>query len=260
MCLLLVAHDCDPDYRLVVVANRDEFHARPTAAAAAWDDLHGVVAGRDLESGGTWLGVNVNGRFATVTNVRSGNRVRRGPRSRGLIVSDFLHAATSAARFNAELATTARDYDGFNLLAYDGTDLNWYSNQASTPHALEPGIYTLSNAALDTPWPKTERLRAGFKHVMARDTVAAPDDLSLALLTVLRDAAPADDSDLPDTGVGRELERVLSSIFIDGTTYGTRCSSVVLITRDGQVRFHERRYDATGAVSGDSVHEFVLLS
>lgn len=256
MCLLLVAHDCCPDYRLVVIANRDEFHARPTAAADWWQDRPDIVAGRDLEGGGTWLGMNVSGRFATVTNVRSGDRVRRGPRSRGLIVSDFLGGVSSAAQFSAGLAGCARDYDGFNLLAHDGRNLSWYSNQAAAPRALDPGVYTLSNAALDTAWPKTRRLRSGFDRVMER---TAGDPL-FALLDLLRDSSAAEETELPDTGVSRELERVLSSIFIEGPSYGTRCSSVVLLDRRERVRFVERRYDAEGIASGDSLHEFVLAS
>lgn len=248
MCLLLVAHDCLPDHRLVVIANRDEFHARPTAAAAWWDEPAGVVAGRDLEGGGTWLGLHARGRFATVTNVRSGDRVRRGPRSRGLIVNDFLCGDVSARQFSKALAVHGRDYDGFNLLAHDGDELCWYSNQTDSPRVLAPGLYTLSNAALDTAWPKTERLRAGFARVLA----TAPADLVGALLDLLRDAEPAADADLPETGVGHELERLLSSIFIAGGHYGTRCSSVVLVGRDGAVQFHERRYAADTAVSGDS--------
>ena len=255
MCLLLIAHDAVPGYRLLVAANRDEYHGRPTAAAGHWDDRPGLFAGRDLESGGTWLGVHATGRFATVTNVRSGQAVRRGPRSRGLIVTDFLPAPHSAHEAAHALAADARDYDGFNLLAWDGANLVWYSNQAGAPRLLERGVYTLSNAALDTQWPKTARLRRGFERVMAR----TGHDPVEALLAVLRDDTRAADDDLPDTGVGLERERWLSSIFIDGGgAYGTRCSSVVTIDTRGHLLFHERRYDAEGAVSGDSRFELDL--
>ena len=254
MCLLIAAYRACPGYRLIVAANRDEFHGRATAAAKHWTDQPAILAGRDLEGGGTWLGLNVGGRFATVTNVRSASGPRQGPRSRGLIVSDFLLAEHDATNHAEQLMRVAGDYDGFNLLAWDGAALSWLCNQASAPRTLAPGIYTLSNALLDTPWPKTERLRQAFMGVMnnnAHDPVAA-------LLTVLRDTARADEAHLPDTGIGPERERWLSSIFIEGDAYGTRCSSVLTITDAGQVNFHERRYDGHAQISGDSRFAFVL--
>ena len=254
MCLLLVAHGVCPGYRLLVAANRDEFHARPTAPAHYWDDHPQLLGGRDLESGGTWLGLHADGRFATVTNVRVGQPLRRGPRSRGLIVTDFLLAQHAAEVSAEQLAGTARDYDGFNLLGWDGRALVWYSNQVGAPQLLAHGIYTLSNAALDTPWPKTTRLRHGFAQVMER----ADSDPIEPLLALLRDATCAPDHALPDTGIGYERERLLSAIFIEGGSYGTRCSSVVTIDDRGQVQFHERRYNDRAQISGDSHYEFAL--
>ncbi len=254
MCLLIAAHRACPGYRLIVAANRDEFHGRATAAASHWQDQPAILAGRDLEGGGTWLGLHVAGRFATVTNVRSATGVRPGRRSRGLIVNDFLLADHDAGSHTRQLMPAAGDYDGFNLLAWDGAALSWLSNQASAPRTLAPGIYTLSNAMLDTPWPKTERLRRYFMEVMGRD---ARDPVP-ALLAVLRDTVQADDALLPETGIGPERERWLSSIFIEGEAYGTRCSSVLTISDAGLVTFHERRYDGNGQVSGDSRFEFVL--
>ena len=254
MCLLLVAHRACPGYRLIVAANRDEYHRRATAAANHWQDQPAILAGRDLEGGGTWLGLNVAGRFATVTNVRSANAVRHSPRSRGLIVSDFLLAEHDATTYAARLMPAAHDYDGFNLLAWDGEILSWLSNQAAAPRTLADGIYTLSNASLDTPWPKTERLRHAFSKVMDNHR----GDPVAGLLEVLRDTARAVDAQLPDTGIGVERERWLSSIFIEGDGYGTRCSSVLTINDAGHVSFHERRYDGEAQVSGDSRFEFEL--
>ena len=254
MCLLLVAHHACPGYRLIVAANRDENHGRPTAAAAHWQDQPPILAGRDLEGGGTWLGMHLDGRFATVTNVRTGHALRRGPRSRGLIVTDFLLAADDAPSYAASLMHAARDYDGFNLLAWDGEALSWLSNQVDAPRTLEHGIYTLSNAQLETRWPKTERLRHGFERVM---TNHAHQPVS-ALLDVLRDNVRAADEQLPDTGIGHERESWLSSIFIEGAGYGTRCSTVLNISDLGHVSFHERRYDGNAAISGDSHFEFEL--
>lgn len=254
MCLLLVAHDCCPGYRLVLAANRDEFHARPTAPAAVWHDQRNVVGGRDLEAGGTWLAADTEGRFATITNVRAAHGRRAARRSRGLIVSDFLSGRDSAEDFTASLADSGDDYDGFNVLTYDRRTLCWYSNQTPAPRALEPGIYTLSNALLDTVWPKTARLREGFGRMLG----AQPEDIVENLLSLLRDAHLPDDDELPETGVGHAMERILASIFIRGESYGTRCSTVLLIDLDDRLTFHERRYDVDGVASGDSRIEFDL--
>jgi uncharacterized protein with NRDE domain len=254
MCLLLVAHGCCPGYRLVLAANRDEFHARPTAPAAAWDEYPAIIGGRDLEAGGTWLAIDTRGRFATLTNVRSSRGPQRGRRSRGLIVSDFLRSEWAAGAYVDDLARVGADYDGFNVLAYDRDTLYWYSNQADVPRALGPGIYTLSNALLDTVWPKTARLRSGFGHLLGTQ----PDDIVETLLGLLRDQHLPDDGTLPETGVGLAMERVLASIFIRGEAYGTRCSTVVLIDQDDRVTFHERRYRSDAAVSGDTRLEFEL--
>ncbi len=254
MCLLLVAHDCCAGYRLVVAANRDEFHDRPTAPAARWDDHPGIIGGRDLEAGGTWLALDQRGRFATITNVRSGRALPAGARSRGLIVNDYLFADVAPDAYASALARHGNDYAGFNLLAYDNGALCWYSNQAGEPQRLDEGIYTLSNAALDTAWPKSERLRAGFAALFDAPPSAPVD----ALLHLLRDGQRADDDALPDTGIGHAMERVLSSIFIEGEGYGTRCSTVILIDDAGQVTFHERRYDRHGEPSGDTRIGFEL--
>lgn len=252
MCLVLVVHDAQAPYRLVVAANRDEYHARPAAPADWWEDRPDVVAGRDLESGGTWLGASRRGRFATVTNVRAGHPVRRGPRSRGLIVTDFLEADTRADEFATALVDDGSAYDGFNLLAWDGRTLAWCSNRSGSVRTLEPGVWTLSNADLDTRWPKTERLRDAYAAV-ARSASA---DLATGLLVALRDSRRAPADALPDTGVGRDLESVLSPIFIEGSGYGTRCSTVLLVDERGAAEFRERRFDASGEMTGESRYVF----
>ena len=254
MCLLLVAHDCYPGYRLIVAANRDEYHARPTAAAEHWHDHPEILAGRDLESGGTWFGVHQIGRFAAVTNVRSDHAVRSEPRSRGLIVTDFLQSDTEAPEFSTSLASRGLEYNGFNFIAQDGERLCWYSNQAEQPRTLDAGVFTISNAQLDTRWPKTERLRKSFATVTQNDG----GDLIPELLDILRDAQRAPDDDLPDTGVGQRMESALSSIFIEGAHYGTRCSTVLTVDNDDNVQFSERRYDASAICTGNSHFAFEL--
>lgn len=256
MCLILAAHDCCPGYRLVVAANRDEFHDRAAAPATVWDDHQHIFGGRDLAASGTWLAIDRSGRFATITNVRSGRAVPPSARSRGLIVNDFLTANSSAWEFARRLAVHGNDYAGFNVLVYDN-ELCWYSNRGPGPERLAPGIYTLSNALLDTAWGKTERLRAEFGHIVAaQSTQAATVD---HLLAALRDETRAADHELPQTGIGTAMERALSSVFIRGDYYGTRCSTVILINEDDRLVFHERRYDAAGNSNGDTRVEFELI-
>ena len=190
--------------------------------------------------------------------MRGGAGPGAGPRSRGLIVNDFLSGSSEAPAYTRALSTHAADYAGFNLLAYDGSALCWYSNCAAGPRQLERGIYTLSNAQLDTAWPKSERLRAAFGRVVGVSNAA--DTFVSHLLDILRDDQTAADHELPQTGIGHAMERVLSSIFIRGDSYGTRCSSVVLIDDQGSVTFHERRYDRAARVNGETRIEFELAA
>lgn len=250
MCILLTAWRDHSRYDLVVAANRDEFHGRPASAAGPWADAPQVVAGRDLEAGGTWLGVAHGGHFAAVTNVRRPGQPA-GARSRGLLVADFLRDARAADAYGARLTQCADDYAGVNLIYADANSLCAWSNQDNRVRPLAAGIYGLSNAALDVEWPKVSRLKRAY--VAARDLDG--DALIDALLATLRDDTLAAEDELPDTGVGRALERQLSPIFIEGGGYGTRCSSVVLRERGGRLVFVERRYDARGRPSGDSRHE-----
>jgi uncharacterized protein with NRDE domain len=250
MCILLTAWRDHPRYDLVVAANRDEFHGRPASAAAPWADAPRVVAGRDLEAGGTWLGVAHGGYFAAVTNVRRPGQPS-GARSRGLLVADFLREGRAAEGYGAELIHRADDYAGVNLIYADSDALCAWSNQDNRVRPLEAGVHGLSNAALDVEWPKVSRLKRAYARARELDG----DVLIDALLASLRDDTLAAEDELPDTGVGRALERQLSPIFIDGGGYGTRCSSVVLRERSGRLVFVERRYDARGRPSGDSRHE-----
>ncbi|HEX2205282.1 MAG TPA: NRDE family protein, partial [Longimicrobium sp.] len=236
MCLILFAHDVHPRHRLVVAANRDEFYARPTAPAAFWDDAPGVLAGRDLREGGTWLGVTRGGRFAAVTNVREPEAYRVGAPSRGFLVSDFLRGSMSPEAYAERLAATAGEYNGFNLLAGDGRSLVWLSNRGEGPRVLGPGVYGLSNALLDTPWPKVELGKEDLRRALEG---ASDEALVAALFATLARRDPAPDVRLPATGVGVERERALSSAFIATPEYGTRCSTVVFFGRDGALSFTE---------------------
>ena len=236
MCLVLLAWDSHPDFRLVVGANRDEFYARPTAPAEWWSDAPDVLAGRDLRDGGTWMGVTRAGRFAAVTNVREPQAYRVGAPSRGFLAANFLMSRAPALGFAAGLMPIAPTFNGFNLLLFDGTTLAWLSNRAAGARTLPPGVYGLSNHLLDTPWPKVVMGKADL-----REALAGPADaLEARLFASLARRDPAPDAGLPRTGIDAERERALSSAFIATPEYGTRCSTVLLVGRDGEVTLTER--------------------
>ena len=233
MCLIGLAYEVHPRYRLMVVANRDEFRERPTAPLHRWEEHPTILAGRDLRAGGTWLGVSETGRFAAITNYRDPREPRGGP-SRGTLVGDFLAGETSAADYLAALAARGGDYSGFNLLVLDGSGLWYYGNRGPAPRRLVPGIYALSNALLDTPWPKVVRLRNG----LARHLLSSPEPDGATLLGLLRDPWQPPAESLPDTGVPAEWEGLLASAFIDGRDYGTRSSTLVWLAHT-QARVRE---------------------
>ena len=238
MCL--IGFTWRPPHELVLAANRDEFHDRPSAPAARWDDAPHVLGGRDLRSGGSWLAVSARGRLAAVTNVRRMIPPIAGAPTRGALVADFVRGAASAAAFAQALHAHADQYSGFNLLLYDGQELLYVDNHPAFEMArVAPGVHVVSNDQLDTPWPKALRLKA----VLER----APD--RAALFAALADRQPARDEELPDTGVGPQLERMLSAPFIVSPGYGTRCSTYVRIA-DGVIEFEERRFDSAGRETG----------
>lgn len=236
MCLLVVAWHCHERYPLVVVANRDEYHDRPAAPAHWWADRPGLLAGRDLQAGGTWLGIARDGRWAALTNYREGVP-EPGARSRGELVRDYLGGAWQPEAYLAEVAGRAHQYGGFSLLVGDARRLCCYSNREGSVRPVEPGVHTLSNHLLDTPWPKARHARARMEEVLALP------ELSLGeLFAVLARREPFPDHELPSTGIEPELERALSAPFIVGRHYGTRCTTVIRVDRDGAVLFAEQTY------------------
>jgi len=252
MCLLVVALDRHPDYRLVLIGHRDEFHARPTAPLGWWPDSPDILAGRDLAAGGTWLGLGRSGRIGVLTNVRDAAATLPDAPSRGLLIPDFLGTASTAPAHSAAIAPRATAYSGFNLLTWDGSSLAYLTNrpQASV-ETLPPGVYGLSNARLDTPWPKLETARRRVAETLALATLT-PESLFAAI----DDRQPARDEDLPDTGIGLEWERRLSAPFVVSPDYGTRCTTLVLAGRDGLVKVEERRYAPSGETTGRTVMAF----
>ncbi len=234
MCLILIAHGAHSDFPLVIAANRDEYYQRPTARAAFWQDHPHILAGRDLECMGTWLGVTREGRFAALTNFRDPRERKTDAPSRGQLVSDFLASEQEPREYLGDVAIEAPRYNGFNLLAGDIDGVFYFSSRTGSVQQVSPGIHGLSNHLLDTPWPKVElgkrRLQAALEGEFSAES----------LLNLLHDREPAAESELPDTGIGAEMERVLSPALIVSPKYGTRSSTAVLFGVDGSVSFAER--------------------
>ena len=241
MCLILVVWRRHPTYPCIIAANRDEFHERATEPAHWWLDQPRILAGRDLIAGGTWLGVTRSGRFAALTNYREPSRRRIDAPSRGALVTRILESDDPVAEELAYLRRVGGDYNGFNLLFSDGERLGVYESLRGEGRELGPGIYGLSNHLLDTPWPKVQQAKARLKAALSH--MADPT----AALALLRDDLPARDEHLPRTGVSLEWERLLSSAFVRGTDYGTRCSTVIRMDGIGTAFFDEWSWDASGS-------------
>jgi len=249
MCLALLALDAHSLYSVVIVANRDEYHARPTAPAAWWDE--GWLAGRDLRAGGTWLGVTRRGRFALLTNIRDPASNDPAAPSRGLLVPAVLSDESGIAPALERVRSAAARHNGFNLLGGTPAGAAWMSNRSPDVKALGRGTYGLSNALLDSPWPKLVRTKAAFADWLARGEADTEP-----LFAALAHRALAADADLPSTGVALEWERRLSAPFIVSDSYGTRSSTVLTIDRDGNACLVERSFDAGGMRAGQVEHRF----
>lgn len=245
MCLIAFAWQPDHACRLVVAANRDEFHDRPALALDWWDDAPDVAAGRDLRAGGTWLGTARSGRFAALTNYREMQQTEGDAPSRGALVADFLRGAESTLDYGGQIELDR--YAGFSLLLFDGQTLGFVGNRESRGvQPIEPGVHALSNGALDSPWPKVEQARSLMQASLAD---GASTDVLLDIMSHTEQAA---DARLPDTGVGLELERFLSPMFIRGPRYGTRASTAVRWLANAQVEIAERQFGASGDALGES--------
>jgi uncharacterized protein with NRDE domain len=250
MCLLVIAWQVHPRYRLVVAANRDEFHERPTEPMALWPPPDDLIAGRDLRAGGTWLGVDRSRRFGIVTNFRELQRPAPGAPSRGNLIPGYLRNPAPVTEYIHNLEAVAEQYSGFNLLLTDQDSLWYVSNRAPRfAQSLPPGIYGLSNELLDTPWPKLQRVRRRFDPL-----VKQPDNISGdAVFAILADPTQAGvEEALPDTGLSREWEQLLSSPFVSNEDYGTRCSTVLMVESSGAFSLTERRFGPQGVPLSDS--------
>ncbi|QCJ41003.1 NRDE family protein [Bacillus sp. S3] len=251
MCLILFAYQVHPVYKLIVAANRDEFHQRPTAPAQFWLDQPEILAGRDLEKMGTWMGVTKTGRFSALTNYRDPLEEREGKRSRGELVADALAYQGKIADYMNTLEINKHQYPGYNLLSGDANELYYYSNVGGELQKLKPGIYGVSNHLLDTEWPKVKKGKTGLADIIGGNR----DGLVEQLFSLLKNADPAPDESLPSTGVSLEWERMLSPLFIKSEQYGTR-SSTVLLMSDEEIQYVERVFSVDGAED----REFRLMS
>lgn len=255
MCLIVLAWKTSPQYKLLLAANRDEYMDRPTMAASFQGD---VLAGKDLQAGGTWLGVTRKGRVAAVTNYRSADNRSQTAKSRGELVSDFLAADCSVKDYLLQLVTQREQFNPFNLLLYDGQELVCYNSMTNQVDRIEAGVYALSNHFLHSRWPKQERIKQSLKGLLdANNNINTAVDTE-ELFSIMADTELAEDSDLPETGVSLEWERRLSSIFITGEDYATRSTSVLTLDHQGQCQFMEKTYPQRGQDEISCSKSFIL--
>ena len=245
MCLIVFANNVIKDYKLIFAANRDEFYNRPSEQTDFWKDHPDLLAGKDLQAGGTWMGITRKGKFAAITNFRDLKNNRNDAPSRGKLTLDFLVKDVTPEEYYNRLKSELNNYNGFNLILGNIDELYYFSNKTDGLTKLEPGIHGISNAILDTPWPKVEKSKRQLKHLIEQQNIHPWE-----ILNLLDDTSPAKDEELPDTGVGLELERILSPIFIKSEKYGTRSSTIVTVDKNNNVKFVEKTYYAnTGRFS-----------
>ncbi len=249
MCTILFSYKTTPGYRLILAANRDEFLHRDTAPLAYLDDRKEVLAGRDFQGGGTWLGLNSKGNIGAITNFREPQIVDHESPSRGEILVQYLTANVTSAGFLSKLEEKANEYRGFNLLLGDKNAMYYYSNRSKGMLKLRPGIYGLSNHFLDSDWPKVRRGKVLLNKVLSQTTFNTDN-----LFSMLCDTHQPSKEQLPDTGVDEIWERLLASIFITSTSYGTRSSAVITVKENGYTEFRERTY-LHGADGWQTGHE-----
>lgn len=251
MCLIAFAYKTHPDYKLILTANRDEFYARPTSAATWWDDHSMILGGRDLQALGTWMAVQKDGRFAAVTNFRDIKNIRDDARSRGDLPTNFLLNGDASTEYANRIFESGNEYNGFNLLTMD-EEMAHVSNYDSKVNVLAPGVYGLSNALLDTPWPKVTKAKNSFNEVI-KNSFTMED-----LIGVMQDTEMAEDDELPETGIGYEWEKAISAMCIQMPEYGTCCTTAITISYDREVNFMEKSYPVGDRKDQTVSHSFLI--
>lgn len=250
MCLIVFAYKTLPGVPLVFAGNRDEFYERPTEKAHIWKTNPEIIAGKDKKAGGTWLGLSSDGRFAAITNYRDINQMKPDAPSRGHLVKNALTTSDSTHAYLENLKSVAKDYNGFNLIAGDKDKLFYFSSQTMQIEELQPGIYSLSNALLDTPWPKSEWAKHQF-----RKTLGSDEQITEKCFTLLKNSDTYPVEKLPDTGLSPEMEKAVSAVFIKTEGYGSRSSTVMKLFQDDSFYFEERMYKP-GSKNVKSVQKF----
>ncbi|MEK6780060.1 MAG: NRDE family protein [Bacteroidota bacterium] len=238
MCLIFFSLKQHPVYKLIIAANRDEFYNRQTAVADFWLDYPNILGGRDLEANGTWMGMTKSGKISLLTNYRDPKNLNPNAPSRGCLVSDYLEQKIPLVDYLKQIEPRAHEYNGFNLLVGNPEEFFYLSNYKTGIDKITSGLYGLSNHLLETPWPKVMRGKQKLEELLKSNLVT-----SQKLFEFLYDEEQASDDQLPETGIGLERERVLSSMFIKSPDYGSRCSTVILVDQQNQVEFSERVYN-----------------
>jgi uncharacterized protein with NRDE domain len=253
MCLIFLSIDNHPTYKLIVAANRDEFYGRKTAPANFWQDYPQILGGRDLEAHGTWMAMTTSGKISMVTNYRDPKNIDPKAPSRGQLVTDYLLNGMNPQNYLKDVAQVGERYNGFNLITGSASELYYYSNYKNGVEKIPSGIHGLSNSLLDTPWTKVKSGKEKFEALVRQPTIEPG-----LLFGFLYNHQRAPDDQLPETGIGLERERALSSMFIKTTGYGTRCSTVILIDHHNQVQFVERAYDLDTFQYTDRAYQFEI--
>lgn len=251
MCLIVFAYNTHPDYKLILAANRDEFYDRPTTSANWWEDHPDILGGRDLKAKGTWMGVDKKGRFAAVTNYRDIANIRTDAKSRGDLPVDFLLNEETASEYTESVLKDSKEYNGFNLLTLDDK-MAHLSNYENKVNLLDAGVYGLSNALLDTSWPKVEKAKDNFKKTIEGDFQIED------LIRLMQDEEVAADEKLPHTGLPIEMERAVSAMCIRSPNYGTCCSTAITIDHDDNIEFVEKSYPVGSREDKTARHSFQI--
>ncbi|MEQ6117929.1 NRDE family protein [Reichenbachiella sp. MALMAid0571] len=247
MCLILFSWKTHPKYNLVLAANRDEFYERPTAKAAYWKDHPNILAGKDLQAGGTWIGIGKYGRIAAITNYRDPQNIDSKARSRGQLTVNYLLSKDAPEAYLRKVKNSGIHYNGFNLLVGDSDNMFYYNNVNHQITELKPGNYGLSNGFFQQNWPKLKKGRNALIKAISEDDVSEN-----RLFEILTDTEIADDTSLPKTGIPLEWERALSPLFIKTEKYGTRCSTLIYTEQNGDGVFIEKTY-AVGSVQEENL-------
>jgi len=253
MCLLLIAINSNPNYKLIIAANRDEFYGRPTMPAHFWNDYPSILAGKDIQAGGTWLGITKTGRISAITNIRKGLKQKDNAPTRGLLTADYLRNNIDPLDYLKIVKQIASNYNGFNLILGDTENFYYFSNMQGSIEKLENGIYGLSNGFLDSDWPKVVESKIKLENVIKANNFS-PEEL----FNILNDRSIAEDNLLPNTGVDLEIERILSAVFIKTEKYGTRCSTVITIYKDDKVNFVERTFNNVNDNITETAYNFII--